>query len=177
VLPWLSLEDVLAGVETLGALTQNQEEAAALRARLESRLDVPANPNGVRLLLRFGAPSFEGGDVWYAKRNSLHGAAIHAAGARNAIDRDVSGAPTLSVEELLAQDPDVVILMVPEPELSPEGRMAMVQSFGRLEALRAARDGKIGFLVGAEYMRTGPDILDTVDALQSELARLSKGGG
>ena len=50
------------------------------------------------------------GQLWFIKRNSLHGQALHAAGARNAVDEDIDGAPAMPIEQLLKVDPDMVIV-------------------------------------------------------------------
>jgi ABC-type hemin transport system substrate-binding protein len=163
-LPWLTVREVAGSVRRLGALTDRADRAEALALRLE-RLDVPAS--GPPVLLAMDGDLRE---VWYIKRNSLHGAALHAAGATNTIDRDVAGAPTLSTEALVALDPTTVILLVPAA-LDDAGRQQRLATWATLP-IAASRRGRVGVVSGALVMSTGPAIVDLVDALKAELARL-----
>ena len=69
-------------------------------------------------------PDPTSGDIWYVKSNSLHGAALHAAGARNAVPEPVDGAPSLSIEALIALNPERIILLSTEPA-TPELRRSI----------------------------------------------------
>ncbi|HYP88441.1 MAG TPA: hypothetical protein VEQ59_09810, partial [Polyangiaceae bacterium] len=104
------------------------------------------------------------------KRNSLHGAALSAAGARNAVDHDVSGLPRLSVEELLKIDPDVVLILAPGATLDQKRKL--VQSLSALSPLRAVEKKRIGIVDGNQSV--GPGILKLVDALSGVLKKLAE---
>ena len=172
VLPWLTLDEVAAGIRTLGDLGEKPEKANVLSAKLSNVLGEPENENGPRVLLLMGLSSFDGGSLWFIKRNSLHGAGLRAAGARNAIDRDVSGAPSMSMEELLKVDPDMIINLVSQSALTESDREIYLKRMSEFGVLKAVQSNKVGFLVGKQYLGTGPEVLDFVTALKLELERL-----
>jgi ABC-type Fe3+-hydroxamate transport system substrate-binding protein len=107
-------------------------------------------------------------DVIFIRRNSLHGAALAAAGGRNAVDEDVLGVPRLGLERLLRVDPDVLIV------LSLQGEdESVLQPWRRLTPMRAVRDGRIA-VVPTRALTNGPSVLDLKDRLAAVLTRLPK---
>lgn len=171
VLPWLTLDDLVASVRRLGALTAHEAQANTLADQLHSRLGVVPPPDAPRVLVLLGLEGLARGEVWYVKRGSLHGAAMHAAGMRNAMDVDVSGAPSMSVERLLALDPDVILSIVADSTDVATSRQNTRDALAALP-LRAVRDGAVGALVGPQQFNTGPSVLLLADALRDELARI-----
>jgi len=169
VLPWLTAAELVSSTIRLGVLTHHEPSANALAARLQASLSEPAPANGPAVLLALGGEA--GHDLWFIKPNSLHGSALHAAGARNAIDHDVAGAPTLSTEALVQLDPPYVIVLLPA---APDDatRHATLAEWSRLRTLRAVREGHVGVLGGPLLLSPGPAILDTVRQLHDELLRL-----
>ncbi len=168
-LPWLSLDDVVAGTRELGHLTGHAEQAKQLARQLRQALDV-APPKGaprVLLVLGYGASKLD--EVWFIRRNSLHGAALRAAGARNAVAKDVVGQPRLSLEQLLVLDPDAVIVLLNDSSVSER---AVEREWGKLSVLRAVQQGKVAVLQAPEAFSNGPRILQLVDRLKKSLRSL-----
>lgn len=172
ILPWLTLDEVATGIRGLGGLAEKSHAADAIASNLTQVLGEQENLNGPRVLLLMGLSSFDGGSLWFIKRNSLHGAALKAVGARNAVDHDVSGAPSMSMEELLKVDPDVIINLVSQSTLSESDREIHLKRMSEFGVLKAVQSNKVGFVVGKQYLGTGPEILDLVAALKLELERL-----
>lgn len=170
-LRWVTVDDLVASTRRLGALSGHEAEAerwiAAYREAL--RADPPAR--GPSVLLAMAGGGLDRGEIWFLKRNSLHGAALHAAGARNAVDRDVVGAPVLPVEAALALDPDAVVVIAATP-LTPADEAQILAEWSRLTPLRAARDGKIAAIGGPELLSTGPAIRDLAGRLRATLTDL-----
>jgi iron complex transport system substrate-binding protein len=166
-LPWLTLKEVVASTRRLGQLLGQSAAGNALAARLEQRLSKPAPAQGPRVLLLLSYDPKRPAELWFIKRNSLHGAALAAAGARNAVDRDVPGLPKLGVEELVALDPDSV-LIIPPPGSDPAQRAELVRAFSALAPLRAAKTGNVRVVDGTQSV--GPSILKLVDAIEQALA-------
>jgi len=171
LLKWLSLDEVARGIRELGRVTGAKANAAALAERLERRLGVPAPEAASRILLVIGSDTGRIDDVWFIRKNSLQGAALHAAGARNAIAEDVSGQPRLSLERLVALDPDGIVVLTlrerpSEAELAP---------YRKLATLRAVRENRLAVLVAPEAYVNGPRVLGFVDRLASVVARMRGG--
>jgi iron complex transport system substrate-binding protein len=108
-------------------------------------------------------------ELWFIRRNSLHGAALAAAGGENAVDHDVSGLPRLSVEELIKVDPDIV-LIIPSQGATSAAKQAALDAFGKLSPLRAVKNGNVRVVDDASQS-TGPSILELVDALARALKK------
>lgn len=164
---WLSVADMRASIEALGERFDKDREARALLAELDRGLEPSPPARGPRVLLLLGG-SEAAGPHWFMRRNSIHGAALHAAGARNAVDRDIDGNAVLSTEALLALDPDAILILTPRSDA--DGLMA---AFGELDELAAVRDRRIAVLAGARYLRTGPSIAGLAAEIRSMLARMS----
>jgi iron complex transport system substrate-binding protein len=173
-LPWLSLEDIVASTRLLGALTSHSEAASNLASKLWDRLAVAESANGPRVLLVLGEMPGKLSEVLFIKRNSIHGAALRAAGARNALAADVAGVPRLSLEELLRVDPDAIIVLVaPRPNAPSDDQL--LQEYRALEPLTARKNGRISVLRSEAAFSNGPRILDLAEALERELSRLFSG--
>ncbi|MCB9663248.1 MAG: ABC transporter substrate-binding protein [Alphaproteobacteria bacterium] len=170
-LPWLTTDEVAGSLRRLGALTGTSATADPLAARLEATLGRAPPAHAPRVLVALGSDGLEGGEVWFVKRNSLHGAVLHAAGVRNAVDRDVPGVPMLSLEALIDADPDAVVVLSATP-VDDAGRARLVEAWARLTPLRAVQQGRLGVIDGEVAMATDPRILDLVDLLHAELRRL-----
>lgn len=171
VLPWLTVDEVIASTRRLGSLVGREPAADRLADRLSQTLGQAPGPDAPQVLLALEGEGLEDGQLWYIKRNSLHGAALHAAGARNAVDRDVSGAPVLSLEGLLQIDPPAVVVLTRSP-VDEVTRDEIRANWSRMRTLRAVQADRIGVVGGPMVLATGPAILDTVDALRAELGRL-----
>lgn len=163
VLPWLTLADVTASIRRLGQIVGQENAGNVLAQRLHDRLSQAAPPDAPRVLLLLSYDADRPAELWFIRRNSLHGAALAAGGVRNVVDYDVPGLPRLSVEELIRLDPDQVYIM-PPPGASLEAAQKLLAAFRGLSPLRAVKNGKVGILNGATSS-VGPSILDLVDAV------------
>lgn len=170
VLPWLTVQEVVSSTRRVGEIVGHPDEGEALARRL-SALDLAATAEAPQVLLVIGGQGLSSGEVWFVARNSLHGAALRAAGGRNAVGEDVGGASTLSLEALVKLDPPMVVVLTPQ-EPTPEVRQAILDDWSRLETLAAVRESRVGVVGGVMAQSTGPGILELVQALKSELARL-----
>ncbi|MEI9951974.1 MAG: helical backbone metal receptor [Pseudomonadota bacterium] len=170
-LPWLSLEDIVASTRLLGALTSHSEAAGELAHKLWEGLAVAEAASGPRVLAVLGETSGKLSEIYFIKQNSIHGAALRAAGARNAVARDVPGVPRLSIEELLRLDPDAIIVLV-APTPSGPSDAQILHDYQALEPLTAGRNGRISVLKSDAAFSNGPRILALEQALEREIARL-----
>jgi len=171
VLPWLTLTQVVQSTRRLGKLVERSQAADALALALETRLSRVPSPDAPRVLLLLSYDPDRPAELWFIRQNSLHGAALAAAGARNAVSHDVPGLPRLSVEELLKLDPDQVLILQP-PGATLEHKRKMLAAFSALSPLRAVKENAIGIVNGTQSV--GPSILELVDALASMLQRMTQ---
>jgi len=170
-LPWLSVAEASASVRRLGELTGQNSRGNALAARFAKVLDVEPPPSGPRVLVLIGDAGAGTSSYWFIKRDSLHGALLHAAGARNAVPDAVMGAPRISVEELLRLDPDAVVIFGADTR-GPASVEPLLAELRKLEPLRAVKANRLGALVAPELLGSGPALLEFVEPLRTEIARL-----
>jgi len=166
LLPWLTLEEIIASLRALGRLTDTTPAADALGVKLRTRLAVPPPPSGPRVLLVIGYVPGKLDEIWFIRENSLHGAALHAAGARNAVAEAVAGLPRLSVERLFTLDPDAIFILTQSGNASSD----YLGPWKALTPLRAVRDGNVKVIDAPEAYVHGPRILAWVDRLAAAVA-------
>jgi ABC-type Fe3+-hydroxamate transport system substrate-binding protein len=170
VLPWLTLPQVLESTRRVGSLLGQPERGHALAERLRDGLSSPPPASAPRVLLLLGYDPDRPAEIWFIRPNSLHGAALEAAGAKNAFDQPVQGLPRLNVEQVLVLDPDVVLIL-PPPNATLERRQQSLAAFSKLLPLRAVKAGRIAVVAGATQS-VGPSILELVSAISATLAEL-----
>jgi ABC-type Fe3+-hydroxamate transport system substrate-binding protein len=170
ILPWLTLRDVTESTRTLGKLLNETLAADALAQQLDIRLSHKPPLDAPRVLLLLSYDADRPAELWFIKQNSLHGAALNAAGARNAVAQDVPGLPRLSVEELIKLDPDQIFI-IPPPGATPETKHKMLAAFSQLAPLRAVKDSRVAIVNGSQSV--GPSILELVDSLALMLKKMS----
>ncbi|AGC42323.1 ABC transporter periplasmic substrate-binding protein [Myxococcus stipitatus DSM 14675] len=169
VLPWLSVDDVANGIRELGRRTGREEVATKLAQKVETTLKRKAPPDAPRVLLVIGDGAAELSSIWYIRNDSLHGAALEAAGARNAVADAPAGPPNISIERLLTLDPDIILVLLDGPKLSPEEEARQLAAWKQLSVLRAVKQGHVRVVSGPGVQSTGPRILDLVEQLQAAL--------
>ncbi|MFB1478966.1 ABC transporter substrate-binding protein [Corallococcus sp. RDP092CA] len=172
VLPWTSLQEVVGSVKELGRLSGREAQSTALAEQLQQTLSRPAPRDAPRVLLVLGDVGGALSEVWYMKRASLHGAALEAAGARNAVAEDVTGPPNLSLEGVIALDPDAVLVLVNAPALDASQQARILSPWKQLTGLRAAREDRVRLVIGPDVQSTGPAILHVVELLRAALGTL-----
>jgi iron complex transport system substrate-binding protein len=171
-LPWLTAAEIVRGIRELGGLVDRRAQAEELAGRMERRLEVAPPANAPRVLMVFADKPGRVGPIYFVKPGSLHDALLTAAGARNAVEGAVSGAPIMSVEEILRLDPDAILILVSNDDLSPEARAQFVDDFRALPSLRAVRTNRVGVLSGSILLVTGPRVLAVIDRVAAMLRDL-----
>jgi len=162
--PWLTVEQVVGSTRELGKVVGKEAEANALADQIASTLSVTA-PEGPVVLLAMAGEGLESGEVWYIKPDSLHGAALHAAGAKNAVGVR-EGAPMLTLEQVVSLNPDAVMLL-PAVPVTPEQKATLVADWQKLETLKAVQQGAVVVVDPANALSVGPSILNTTKALKN----------
>jgi ABC-type Fe3+-hydroxamate transport system substrate-binding protein len=171
LLPWLSLSDVIESTRELGRLTGHTAKANELANEMTRRLSVPPPSGGPRVLLVIGYRPGKLDEIWFIRDNSLHGAALRAAGARNAVPEAVSGLPRLSPERLLGIDPDAILVLA----LPGKAQGDQLDGFRKLSPLRAVVKNQLAVIEAPEAYVHGPRILALVDRLEAALKNVTRG--
>lgn len=177
LLPWLTADEIVRGVRALGVLVDRRVAAGDLAGRMERRWRAPPAANAARVLMLLADKPGRLGPIYFVKPGSLHDTLLTAAGARNAYEGTVRGAPTLSLEGILQLDPDAIVILVADDELAPGTREAFIADFQALPSLRAVRDHRVRVLNGNILFVTGPRVLAVIDQVAAALRDMGLGLG
>ncbi len=167
LLPWLTLDEIASSIRELGVRVGREQAAAALADKLHARLSVPEPEHGPRVLLVLGYEAGKFDEVWFVRQNSLHGAALRAAGGKNAVTATIEGAPRLSQERVLELDPEMIFVLLRPGE--EQRSAAYVADWSRLSGLQAVKKHRVRAIAAAEAFANGPRILALVDRLRQEI--------
>ncbi len=171
-LPWLTLNELTSSIKVLGALIQAEPQAEELAKKLHAELSVTPRADAPRILLALDYGDSGSNDTWFIRKNSIHGAVLRAAGARNAVARDISGQPKLSPEQLMALDPDaIIVLRSSAPDAASEARN--LKHFRRWTPLRAVKENRIRVLSLEGSLSVGPGVLDVTSRLRQVVDELT----
>ncbi|HWR98464.1 MAG TPA: helical backbone metal receptor [Candidatus Methanoperedens sp.] len=159
-----SISEVFASLVTIGELTGREAAARALVAGLERRRAAVA----ARLAGRAPVPVFVAIDrapLISASAGTFVGEMLTLAGGRNIAGSSPIKYPVFSLEELLAEDPQVIIDAAdPGPVPAAELRRSW-RSLPGAARLCAVRFGGLVSVGQGSFFRPGPRILDSLERL------------
>jgi ABC-type Fe3+-hydroxamate transport system substrate-binding protein len=158
---------------TLGRLTGREAQAAVQAARLRAELAaVAAAPvtGAPRVLyLLFGEPPLSVGRTSYVHE------LLQLAGARNVFADQALPFPQVSVEAIVARDPDAIILPVGTDGARIEARLTALRTTPGYRDLRAVRLGRVVRIDADLVNRPGPALGTAVAAIRDSLRRVLGG--
>ncbi len=160
VIPLDTLDQDLAAIDRLGALSGHPASAHALHARITTRLAALAAQARTRPLLTAYVSVGES-PLYTAGPGSYIDDLLQLAHLRNIVPRSPTPWPQFSAEALVAAQPDVVIVPAPHRELTgiPWSR------------LRAVRARAIAAIPEDDLLRPGPRVADVLAALLAQVDR------
>jgi iron complex transport system substrate-binding protein len=161
VLPWLTLEQVAASTRSLGRLTHYIDAAEHLARSYEETTRPNVSAASPRVLLVLAHSPGQLNEVWFIRRNSIHGRLLEAAGANNAVPDEISGPPHLSLEEVIRLDPDGVIIL----QSAVQGDPRLVKDWTELRVLKAVKNRRVELIASLELTIPGPRLLALVRLL------------
>jgi ABC-type Fe3+-hydroxamate transport system substrate-binding protein len=170
LMPWLTLEQVMASTRQLGQLTDKVQAAERLVRAYELRMKTRVSAASPRVLLVLAHTPGQLRDAWFIKKNSIHGRVLEAAGARNAVPDENIGAPHLSLEQVIRLDPDGIVILQSAARIDDR----LVDDWRRLSVLSAARTGRIQEIAAPEVTIPGPRIIELVQRLSPWVSAWSK---
>jgi iron complex transport system substrate-binding protein len=162
------LDDLPRSLERLGVLLHTESEAQRAAAVLAERIGVIHSryrrDNPPRLLLQ----------VWDRPVYTLGGGqltadAAEACGFRNLYAELRDAAPAVSLESIVARDPDVILALASDKATARQ----WLEHWQSLPALRAVRNHRVVSFVDARLSRLGPETVDATEALCQKLAAVA----
>ncbi len=162
------LDDLPRSLERLGALLHTEAEAqraaTALAARIEAihaRYRRASEPS--MLLQVWDRP------VYTLGAGQLTADAAEACGYRNVYAELHDAAPAVSLESIVARDPDVILALASDERTAQQ----WLEHWQALPALRAVRKHWVVSFVDARLSRMGPETVDATEALCEKLAKVA----
>lgn len=162
------LDELPRSLERLGVLLHTEPEAqraaTALAARIGAIYAHYRRDDPPRLLLQ----------VWDRPVYTLGGGqltadAAEACGYRNVYAELHDAAPAVSLESIVARDPDVILVLAADENTAQQ----WLEHWQSLPALRAVRNHRVVSFVDARLSRLGPETVDATEALCRKLAAVA----
>lgn len=153
--------DVFSAMARLGRLLGRDQAATKLAARVRGQLDsvrlaVASRPTPTVLYVVGVTPAMTAGTSTFVIE------LLGVAGGRSAFPDISDGWPTLSLEEIVSRDPDIVLLPVSD---DPTVRVSTLQRTAGWRELRAVREGRIVTVSASLVNRPGPRMGEAAAAL------------
>lgn len=167
-----SLEDIFRAIQRIGDLCGRPKSARLLCENLRADLvDVTRRFGGgrsLRVLVATGPLASPPRAPFVAGPGSFYQELIERAGHRGALPADAAAFGELSLESLLAIDPDVILELDPDAR-SSDARAALAR-WGQVGPLAAVRRGAVRVVAGPETFVPGPRIARVYAAMLAQLA-------
>lgn len=173
--PHGSLEEVLESITALGRLTGKSDAAAKINGEITDRIGAArAATQGrprERVLLVVGRDLSDAAlrEVYAAGPQGFLNDLLTAAGADNALKESLAEYPILSVEGIVALNPDRVFEIVDGPKVSPEVMRASLAAWSKLPHRDLHGEGRIHLFTG-DYMNIpGPRMARILEEFMAAL--------
>ncbi|MCL4234508.1 MAG: ABC transporter substrate-binding protein [Deltaproteobacteria bacterium] len=155
-----TVADVIASIEALGRLLDREEPARGLVAGIEAEFDAlktrtsPDAPVSALVIIGHDPGSLQG--LYAAAKGSFHDELLVAAGGANVVNDVGSLYPPITKDAIVERNPDVILELVNETELSAHQIEERVRLWDVLPTVNAVRNGRVHMLVGDYLLIPGP---------------------
>ena len=160
------LDDIAPSLLRVGRLTGTQAAAQAAATQVTQRIAALRNrylqaaPASV-LLQAWDRP------IYTVGRAEIMTDVIHACGYRNLYEDLADPGPAVTLESVLARDPDIILALAPDTNSARD----WVAGWSTYASLRAVRSGRVLAWTDQRLSRLGPSIVDAAEDLCRALRR------
>lgn len=165
------VSDIPKAVHTIGKLAGKAEQGESLANDLEKELVSLSKPNEkgpkVLMVLGHGQADSEIKDIFVVGRQGFLNQLLVAGGARNAWKEDKPFFPKVGQEGLLMLDPDIIIELIPEIEVSEETITNKKKAWSAIPHLKALKKGRYHVISSDHVLQAGPRFLETLKAIRA----------
>jgi iron complex transport system substrate-binding protein len=154
------LDDIAPSLLRFGHLTGTQAAAQAAAAQVSQRIAALRNrylqaaPASV-LLQAWDRP------IYTVGRAEIMTDVIHACGYRNLYEDLTDPGPAVTLESVLARDPDIILALAPDANSARD----WVARWSAYASMRAVRSGRVLAWTDQRLSRLGPSIVDAAENL------------
>jgi iron complex transport system substrate-binding protein len=165
-----ALEDVPRLVRVVGQLAGTSAQADPQAAEIQARLDALRSRHAGRPAVRVFY------EIWHEPLMTVNGrhlvsGMLALCGGANVFADAQPLTPVISREQVLAADPDAILLSAP-----PEQARATAESWRKFKTLRAVQHGQLHAMDPALLNRMGPRVVEGAEAICGTLELARKAG-
>ena len=169
-----TLDDLFSAITQIGALSDREAQSRELNARVRGELDAVrgrhAGTPQASVLLTLNPLTDPPAQIFAAGPGSFYDDLIRLAGHRNAAAVGGRAFSPLSLESILAADPDVIVELTPDGTTRPDGDLQARRIWAKVGPLRAVEANRVHVLEGHAHFILGPRIAQTFEALCATIA-------
>ncbi len=161
-----SVAGIYDSIAKIGAAAGVPERARALDARIRAALDavrLKTAGRPVRVMFVLGRTPGRLEDIVVAGRGSYLDELLRIAGGANIFGESASPYPKVTLEEVLARNPEVIIDMGEMSQtigVTAQDRQRVVELWGRYPSLEAVRRGRVFAVASDIFVVPGPRVVD-----------------
>jgi iron complex transport system substrate-binding protein len=158
IVPDESLADVERSFHTIAQRCGVPEAGDRFAAQWRAGLALPPLPGPpLKVMISVGRPTGKLGEIVVAGRGTYLDELLGRLGAVNVFADSPTLYPQISVEEIVARKPDVILELRADPQ-TPEQTAALVHDWQPLSEVPAVRNGAVEVLAGTHVLIPGPRI-------------------
>jgi len=164
-----TLDDVFISLKKLGTAIGRQEQAERLSRRIESQLSEIAGPAkskehpSVLFVVSRDVGALTG--IYSVGKGSYIDQLIEIAGGNNVLGPLPTAYPKVSVEEVLARNPDIIVDMSHGGGTSPEQIKRVKAIWSALDTVSAVRNNRVYVLDSDVFIVPGPRVVEAANRL------------
>jgi iron complex transport system substrate-binding protein len=145
-----TLAHIREAIRRIGERVGKTREAERIVAAIDTQLQrLKGIVSDKRILIVYGAPERIDKRIYAAGHHIYFNDIIRASGNRNAVPASVKGQPVLSVENIIAFNPDIIIILAPYMQKRGLIKKRLITPWKSLP-VNAARNGDI-YVIGKTY--------------------------
>ena len=174
IVPDETLADVERSFYTIAAHCNVQEAGKRFAAEWRAGLSLPKIPGPpLKVLISIGRASGRLGEISVAGRGTFLDELLIRLGGVNAFADSPTRYPQISVEEVVARKPDVVLELRTDPQ-TPEQAAALVRDWQALPEVPAVRNRAVEVIAGSHVLIPGPRLPRFYREMREALLRASR---
>jgi len=174
IVPDETLAEVESSFYTIAAHCNVQEAGKRFAAEWRAGLSLPKIPGPpLKVLISIGRASGRLGEISVAGRGTFLDELLVRLGGVNAFADSPTRYPQISVEEVVARKPDVVLELRTDPQ-TPEQAAALVRDWQALPEVPAVRNRAVEVLAGSHVLIPGPRLPRFYREMREALLRASR---
>ncbi len=164
-----SIEEVFESLQLIGKRCGKQKEAKNIiqgfKSRIQGVQDKVAGRQKPRVLISVERDLSLGrlGTLWIVGQERFYNAIIEIAGGKNAYEEGWLSFPQLSVEGIIQLNPDIIIDLAPNLQVTDLSQEAIRQDWEVLTSVKAVVEQQVFVVTNPSFVRPGPRLISAIE--------------